>query len=158
MRSYENTSATHGHDSAATAGRFLFAARYSGTGPVLARSQLYHGEFGKNHLSDRTAAFPIEHRSQEYLGYLSPRRHAGGECVNSTEEQQTCRDEGSVTLQRSKAGDGAHARDDHATGQVLSHAMRKRRQGLGHPVSRHEAVRRQHRCCFGKGGTDGPTG
>ena len=37
------------------------------------------GEFGKNHLGDHTDALPTAHGFQEYWGYLSPRRNAGGE-------------------------------------------------------------------------------
>ena len=87
---------------------------------------------------------------------------------NGTAANQTCRDEGPLTLERSKSVDeeisakvvdfldrndprtdqqavlrlvqpGAHAHHDRAAGQIPGHDRRARRQGLGPQRSRHEA-------------------
>ena len=87
---------------------------------------------------------------------------------NGTAANQTCRDEGPLTLERSKGVDeeisakvvdfldrndpqqdqqavlrlvqpGAHAHHDRAVGQIPGHDRRARRQGLGPQRSRHEA-------------------
>ena len=93
---------------------------------------------------------------------------------DGTPANQTCKDEGPLTLERSKTrgrGDlgqghrlprpqrpeedqqavlrlvqpGAHAHHHRAAGQVHGHGRRARRQGLGRQRSRHEADGRQHR-------------
>ena len=93
---------------------------------------------------------------------------------DGTEANQTCSDEGPLTLERSKTVDeeisakvidfldrndpqedqqavlrlvqpGAHARHDRAVAEVRGHGGRARRQGLGRQRSRHEADGRQHR-------------
>ena len=93
---------------------------------------------------------------------------------DGTSKNQTCQDQGPLTLERSKTVDeeisakvidfldrndpeedqqavlrlvqpGAHARHDRAAGQVHGHGGRARRQGLGRQRSRHEADGRQHR-------------
>ena len=96
---------------------------------------------------------------------------------DGTLKNMTCKDEGPLTLERSKdsgRGDfgeghrlprpqrsaphqqavlrlvqpGAHAHHHRAAGQVPGHGRRARRQGLGRQRSRHEADGRQHRPAF----------
>ena len=95
---------------------------------------------------------------------------------DGTEANQTCKDEGPLTLERSKTVDeeissqghrlprpqrsqedrqallrlvqpGAHARHDRSVAEIYGDGGRAGRQGLGRQRSRHEADGRQHRLC-----------
>ena len=102
------------------------------------------------------------------LCLMPPRPVLWCKSTDGTEKNQTCRDEGPLTLERSKTVDeeisakvdrlprpqrpqedqqaflrlvqsSAHARCDRAVAEVRGHAGHQRRQGLGRERSRHEA-------------------
>ena len=108
------------------------------------------------------------------LCLMPPRPVLSCKSTDGTEKNQTCRDEGPLTLERSKTVDeeisaqgdrlprpqrpeedqqaflrlvqsSAHARHDRAVAEVRGHGGRPRRQGLGRQRGRHEADGRQHR-------------